>query len=61
MKLLKNKNPSKVKSRYLLRTEKNRITVTAATPIAMTGSQRLEKKGSAGIFPLVNGMVNDAP
>lgn len=36
---------------YLERTEKNKITVTAAVVIATTGSKMLEKKGSAGNSP----------
>lgn len=40
---------------YLERTEKNRITTVAAAPIATIGSKRLEKKGSGGSSPLVNG------
>jgi len=39
----------------LLRTEKNKIIATAATPTAITGSQILEKNGSAGIVAVVNG------
>jgi hypothetical protein len=39
----------------LLRTEKSKRIAAAATPIAITGSQTLDKKGSAGILPFVNG------
>ena len=40
---------------YLERTEKNKNIVTAAAPIATIGSKRLEKKGSDGRSPCVNG------
>ena len=40
---------------YSERTEKNRITIVAAAAIATTGSKILEKKGSGGRSPRVNG------
>lgn len=40
---------------YLDLTEKNKIIVTAAAPIATIGSNRLEKKGSGGSSPCVKG------
>ncbi len=40
---------------YFDLTVKNRITVNAAAPIATTGSQKVEKKGSVGKSPRVNG------
>lgn len=54
-KINQKKKVFKGKFNYLLRTEKNKIIAAAATPIAITGSQILEKNGSAGIFAVVNG------